>query len=1407
MTEETQDRNPVEVLADEFVERFRRGERPALSEYTEQHPEWAQEIRELFPLLVEMEDVRSFEDSSLSAPAGLKSSELNQLGDFRIIREIGRGGMGIVYEAEQVSLGRHVALKVLPQQMLLDEQHRRRFDREVKSAARLHHTNIVPVFGVGKQEGLHYYIMQFIRGLGLDQVIEELVQLQANGAERKDGPPTAELKIERRHDVSVEQMARSLMSGQLAPTILGEEPSDDFSRPIIATAACSQPSESAGKSTSTVGRLSDTFKISNPSVSVPLPGSVEEKESSGNCRQATYWHSVARIGRQVADALEYAHDQGILHRDIKPSNLLLDLKGTVWVTDFGLAKATDQQDITHTGDILGTLRYMPPEAFEGRADARSDVYSLGLTLYELLVLRPAFDEKDRHKLISQVTRSQPKRLEEFNSAVPRDLATIVQKAIDPDPDHRYQSAGELSADLERFLADEPIRARRLSRSERFARWSRRNPVVASLCGVIAAMLLAVTLGAVLTAAEYREVATERKVALGEAVDAQERAEQSRDIAETARRREERLRLEADRLAEERRQDLYASEIQLAQREFEAANVERVSELLKHHVPRKGETDLRGFEWYYLWQLCQSERQVLPLTQTVRTVAFSPDGQQLATAGGAAGGVVLWDVVTGKAQRALRAEFHEVWSLAYSPDGKRLAVGGQGEGSSARAVIIDLATGKSLWVLEPSDSTPDAVMALAFSPDGKTLATGTAVYQGQGGTPLTRLVWIASQDRPGEVVLWDTQTGQRRRTLEGPTGGILSLDFSPDGDLLAAGGWDAKLRTWETATAVQKHQSDAHTGHVWSVKFSPDGKRLASGAGKWDGPAEIILWDPAELRAQDRLRGHRVGVTAVAFSPDGRRLASASWDRQVKLWELNKGLELHSFLGHTSYVLALDFSPNGELLATGSWDRTARLWSVEDRLEETNISGPDVSVYSLSFSPDDRLLAAGSPEASVIDLETAKTTAQYAVAGGDELVAFSPDGTKLATVGKGGQLTIRQSASGEILHNIRAHNEEVWSMAFSPDGHLLATGSRDNTARLWDVATGKEVRRFEGSGLIIRALAFSPDGKLLAGCCHRKGPPATTDLRIWQVASGRLVAHLEAGESGFHTDNVEDVAFTPDGKYVVTAGHDRTARIWETATWTLQSVLKGHQEVIYGLDISPDGRTLATASWDGTVKLWSLGRRRLLLTLTGHTGVVYSVAFSHDGRTLAAGSGLRSATRVGRRLKLWHAASIVKVQAQSQAATLEKSLLCKTFQLTTKYVRSLAYSADGRSVAGATGSGEVSVWDTTTGATRLELPPAGRGASIVFSPDGTQLAVGSKEGRGRIYDAATGAELVVLASLEGGMKSITYSPDGRWLAAGGAGKISGGETGFDRIGSDGQPDASLGRTLSAAVSPGKIHRCA
>jgi len=528
-------------LAEEFAARYRRGERPSLQEYVDLHPELADDIREYFPAMVQMEQAKDDRQEVQAPPASGPLPALERLGDFRILREIGHGGMGVVYEAEQVSLGRHVALKVLPQRLLVDARTKQRFEREAKAAARLHHTNIVPVFGVGEHDGLPYYVMQFIQGLGLDEVLEELRHLQPGGTKGQSAPrqSAGELRVSRR-DVTAVDVARSLMTGHFeAPTDeVGVDPAAAGSA-TAAFIAAGAPASSAPSSTHVGGRLSDTFALS--SSSLVLPGGARK----AGRKPASYWQSVARIGVQVADALDYAHKQGIQHRDIKPSNLLLDTRGTVWVTDFGLAKADDQQNLTHTGDVLGTLRYMPPEAFEGKSDSRGDVYSLGLSLYELLSLSPAFDEKDRNRLIKQVTTGEPARLDRLNREVPRDLVTVIHKAIDRDPAHRYATAGELAADLQRFLDDEPVQARRQTQAERYVRWARRNPVIAVLGGVLTAVLVGATVASLLAAGHFNRLRLHEAAAANGERAARHEAELSRGAAERSRQAAEESRGRAE----------------------------------------------------------------------------------------------------------------------------------------------------------------------------------------------------------------------------------------------------------------------------------------------------------------------------------------------------------------------------------------------------------------------------------------------------------------------------------------------------------------------------------------------------------------------------------------------------------------------------------------------------------------------------------------------------------------------------------------------------------------------------------------------------------------------------------------------------------------------------------------------
>lgn len=559
ISDEGDDRNPVDVLADEFSERLRNGESPSITEYIRKHPELEDDIRELFPTISMMEQFRQKQqdDTQMTqASARLDAERLKQLGDFRVIREVGRGGMGVVYAAEQQSLKRLVALKVLAPNVTGSENELRRFRREAEAAARLHHTNIVPIFGTGESDGLHFIVMQLVDGVPLSEAIESvLIDVDSSGVENRDDPPP--------HDSFTADMAASaLMTGSTL-------------KPTAASIAASLKGGSVTETTVRQTRQHDrrypqpvtpgsTASILGPvrrdQPSSPLlddRNSVEDTDDSLPARKVVrrnlsrrYWNSAAGIVAEIADALNYAHEQGVVHRDVKPSNILFDRAGAVWITDFGLARHEDQEAVTRTGDIIGTLRYMAPEQCNGVGDTRSDIYSLGLTLYELITLQPAFPESRHGVLIQQKHEGAFPRPRSIDPAIPRDLETITLKACSTDPAHRYQSAAEFAADLKRFVDELPVQARHITSAERLWRWSRRNPVTAALSGLSFALLIAVA--AVAAIGNYQT-----GVALAEAQRERKSAESDRNLAQTERNRavtaatkareeEERARAESER---------------------------------------------------------------------------------------------------------------------------------------------------------------------------------------------------------------------------------------------------------------------------------------------------------------------------------------------------------------------------------------------------------------------------------------------------------------------------------------------------------------------------------------------------------------------------------------------------------------------------------------------------------------------------------------------------------------------------------------------------------------------------------------------------------------------------------------------------------------------------------------------
>jgi serine/threonine protein kinase len=483
MTDDTtSERDSIEALADSFVARFRDGQRPSIEEYARRHPELADELRELLPALVLLEQHGSPDDVASTTNAATVATP-QEIGDFTIVREIGRGGMGVVYEAVQQSLGRHVALKVLSTPALLNPTHLEQFRLEARAAARLHHTHIVPVFGVGEHNGVHFYAMQFIQGQSLDLVINALRQLRHRFNDARTMLPG---------DDFTRAVADGLLSGHFRADARGG-------------ISVVQDAELPSKEEPPTDNHPAEKSIVEQLVSAPSSVVLSDSEFSTSHSGREFYRSVARVGLQVAEALAYAHGEGILHRDIKPSNLLLDARGNIWVTDFGLARDESSDGLTQTGDFVGTLRYMPPERLEGWSDRRSDLYSLGATLYELLTLRPFLETAVRGQLVDKILHENPPPPSKFDRWIPRDLETIVLKAIVKEPASRYHTADEMAEDLRLYLADRSILSRRSTPAEQFIRWCRRNPLVAGLVTTVFALLVCgVTASSYFAASASRE---------------------------------------------------------------------------------------------------------------------------------------------------------------------------------------------------------------------------------------------------------------------------------------------------------------------------------------------------------------------------------------------------------------------------------------------------------------------------------------------------------------------------------------------------------------------------------------------------------------------------------------------------------------------------------------------------------------------------------------------------------------------------------------------------------------------------------------------------------------------------------------------------------------------------------------
>ena len=1205
--------NDVHALAEEFLDRCRRGEKPSVEQYAHDYPQWSERIRALFPVMMtehlkpESQDVADILDQWHT-----RRETPSRLGDFRIIREVGRGGMGVVYEAEQVSLGRRVALKVLPRQLLLDARVQQRFEREAKAAAKLHHTNIVPVFGVGEHEGTHYYAMQFIPGRGLDEVLAELKQI------RLDSPgiplPSVSLRIAHRPDRLGKDVARSLMAGQFVSHTVADSSYDPdqtvaaASADAVAIGTAAIENIPGGKRTGDAETASESARLD---VSLASPSSVilrgqSSSSSSTRLRKHTYWHSVAQIGIQAAQALQYAHEQGVLHRDIKPSNLMLDLYGTVWVTDFGLAKAEDAQNLTEHGDILGTIRYMPPEAFEGRFDGRSDVYSLGMTLYQLLALRPAFEEPDRHRLIKLVTTAEATPLHRINPQIPLDLVTIVHKAIDRDPKHRYPTPGEMAEDLHRFLEDVPIRARRISTVERCVRWARQNQLLATTIAVAASLVLALAVSSTIAAGYFRGLSQDLEKARNKAITT---SNEKAKLAEALEGEQQELALQLA-LGYMQRGLLLCEQGDVSKGLLWLTRALQSLPAGNEKVDRVIRTNLAAWQ-----RQLASPVAIMQHPDEIRNATFSPDGKSILTAC-EDHMARLWAVPSGELIGQPMEHRDAVDVAIFSPDGHAVATASLDGTARLWNATTCAPQGMPLRHEGP-------VIAVAFSPDGKTILTGSTdgtarLWRFPSGEPVTaplrhgsaveavcfaptgKFAATASWDRT--VRLWDAASGDSLGEPLQHKSPVLAIAFSPDGKKLLSGTEDGMVQLWDTESRERMAISMRHARSVYALGFSSDGRRVFTASD--DATAQV--WNAANGEGIGKAAVHQVITRTAAFSPDGNLLVTGSDDHTARIWDANTGLSMSAALLHQGAVRNVEFSPGGEFLLTASHDATVRLWKAPCGLPTEKSLPGQGRMYDAQFSSDASRLVTSSTDTSLVQVWNTET---WEVVGEPiqqmaYVVAINSDASRLLIGSNDNAIQIWDGLTGKPAEGRLLHQSPVRKAVFGPGGRLVLTACRDHTAWVWELDTRKVKFGPLPIQRTVHALAYSPDGLRFVTA---SGPQQGT-VQLWNAETGAVIATLP------HQGKLGDIAFSRPGDVFLTGSFDRQARLWESGTGRQIGEPYPHPGPIDAVAISPDASTILVGGYDRTARLWDVASATPIGPPTVHEAAVRAVAFRPDGRT-------------------------------------------------------------------------------------------------------------------------------------------------------------------------------------------------
>jgi WD40 repeat protein/tRNA A-37 threonylcarbamoyl transferase component Bud32 len=1063
-----------------YLRAVERGETPDRDELLARNAGLADELRKFFanhdrvrqPTQPLIGPTVSSSDATIVARL---PEHIRAFGDYELLEEIARGGMGVVFKARQITLNRIVAVKMILSGQLASPRDVERFHTEAEAAAKLDHPGIVPIYEIGQHHGQHYFSMGFVEGRSL---------------------------------------AARVAQG-------------------------------------------------------PLPA-----------REA------AEIVRAVTQAVQFAHDRGVIHRDLKPGNILLDRQGKPRVTDFGVAKLPESDsELTGTGQVLGTPGYMPPEQAAGKISAvgrSSDVYSLGAILYCLLTGRPPFQAATPVETLLQVQQQEPVPPRRLNPAIPFDLDTIALKCLEREPSHRYPTAAELGVDLRRFLTGEPIAARPIGRVERSWRWCRRNPVLAALITAVVVSLLALTITSSLLAVFARAREIEATALSRAAGAAQKKARGEARAAKAARlraRNEARHALDLlarnKRLAGENAAHLYRLSINNGLRLTDQGDV--YGALLWFVEPIVREPENPGYQAAARMRLASYLRNtsrfrnvgLLNHNAVVTHIETEPGGRKI-VAVCSDHTARIWDLERMEPVGEPMVHSGTIVSASFSPDGRLILTAS--EDGTAR--IWNAATGlesapplrheghRDRPKLEPNDESAGVkVQSAEFSADGSHIVT---------------------VDAEGAVYRWYAATGLPiGQPLE--TGSVNSAKFEPSGRRIITGGDDGTVRLWDVT-------SGEPTGHVFEhdpagggpehspasvriAEFSPDGRWFISVA----SGRLVHVWDLASGRRVGRVLTHQDILSAAMFDPSGAWVVTAVADGTARVWEAATGQSIGPPLAHDREVACAAVSLDGRWIATGS-GRRVHVWDAATGKPCVPALVHHAPVTCIRFAADGfRILTSGEDGAVRIwELSEDRSGDPLQETEFGEFPPFyyskHSDGTRSLRIDRRrSSVAVVDDRSGSVVQG-PLYRSEITSASFSPDGRRVATTSSDRTAWIWDAATG---RVLVPAIRDVNTIAFSEDSRQFVTSNFRNY------AQVWETATGKPV-----GSAMVHQGAVTSALFSPDGYFVVTGSTDKTARVWEAATGCPAGPPLLHQAAVDYAGFESGGRSIVTFSGEDR-RRWNL----------------------------------------------------------------------------------------------------------------------------------------------------------------------------------------------------------------------------